>query len=355
MEKTSKFFICQPVNCNAVDGNVDKAGGTSGGDQESQEKVVEVVRKVKWYQKFHIPSTRSVKEENTSLLLKEKNKIFHQLYAKYSTREASCLSLQDRQQYSSCFPSSSSLTSCDSVTSPTTPLLPASSMSSLTYGEIQDIYSLQTIFLVLSKNGLLPIAGKGRFYDLGSGTGRVIIAAYLLYPFRDYIGIEILPSLVNIANDVKEEMIDNSSRSWRREIISDYSELLMEDENAVDTHNENQTKTSSFSNIHFFLDSILDSSIYDFDHRKLDDDRRIIDSSIADHSSPSYVYLLNWSQHGDVVFVNSTCFDVLLMEEISLRCANLKTGSVIITLTRILNMSLAKSDLIHELRLDMSW
>ena len=37
--------------------------------------------------------------------------------------------------------------------------------------------------------------GNGVFYDLGSGTGKAVVAAALLYPFNKSIGIELLPSL----------------------------------------------------------------------------------------------------------------------------------------------------------------
>jgi SAM-dependent methyltransferase len=344
--------MCQPVACSPENVSTDNISRLSVTNEESQEKVPEIVQKVKWYEKFLISSSKYVKEENASPLLKEKNRIFHQLYAKYSTREASYLSLKDRQQYSSCFPSSSSSSSSNSSSPLSIDLLPVSSMSSLTYGELQDVYSLQTLFFVLLKNGLLPLAGKGRFYDLGSGTGRVLIAAYLLYPFQDYVGIEILPSLVNVANEVKEELIDSFSRSWKREIINDYSELMIGDTGNILNPDRSHPKiSSSFLNIHFFLGSILVSS--EQNAISADKNSRVAESN----SSLSNVAsdLLNWSKYGDVVFINSTCFDDHLMEEISSHCANLKSGSVVITLTRTLTTSVAKCDLIHELRLDMSW
>jgi SAM-dependent methyltransferase len=45
----------------------------------------------------------------------------------------------------------------------------------------------------------------GIFFDLGSGTGRIIIASYLLFSFRKSIGIELLEGLHNKALEVKDD------------------------------------------------------------------------------------------------------------------------------------------------------
>ena len=66
------------------------------------------------------------------------------------------------------------------------------SRASLTYGEVQ-FSTLATIFF--SKFAKLQPGGK--FYDLGSGTGRAVIAAALLHDFDICVGIEVTNRLLN--------------------------------------------------------------------------------------------------------------------------------------------------------------
>jgi precorrin-6B methylase 2 len=58
----------------------------------------------------------------------------------------------------------------------------------MTYGEIT-FYSLATLLKQIN------IPEHGVFYDLGSGTGKAVIIAALLYPFKELYGVEKLPSL----------------------------------------------------------------------------------------------------------------------------------------------------------------
>ncbi len=44
----------------------------------------------------------------------------------------------------------------------------------------------------------------GVFFDLGSGTGRVVMASHLLYEFKKCIGVELLEGLYNKACEVEE-------------------------------------------------------------------------------------------------------------------------------------------------------
>jgi SAM-dependent methyltransferase len=41
----------------------------------------------------------------------------------------------------------------------------------------------------------LPTKAHGTFYDLGSGTGKAVLLAYLLFPFQEVVGIELLEPL----------------------------------------------------------------------------------------------------------------------------------------------------------------
>lgn len=49
----------------------------------------------------------------------------------------------------------------------------------------------------------------GVFFDLGSGTGRVVLESYLLFPFKKVVGVELLHGLHAKAFDVKENFEKN--------------------------------------------------------------------------------------------------------------------------------------------------
>lgn len=71
----------------------------------------------------------------------------------------------------------------------------------LTYGE-GEFATFGEIFATLrSRYGAL---GEGVFYDLGSGTGKAVVAAALLHSFRECRGIELLEPLFQKSLELKE-------------------------------------------------------------------------------------------------------------------------------------------------------
>ena len=74
--------------------------------------------------------------------------------------------------------------------------------SSLVYGEI-DFVSFAEIFATIKSRYNFP--QDGMFYDLGSGVGKAVIAAALLHPFQECIGIEKLGSLHDAAVRLKDQ------------------------------------------------------------------------------------------------------------------------------------------------------
>ena len=166
------------------------------------------------------------------------------------------------------------------------------SYGSLTYGEID----YQNFYTILRR--INPISSNAIFYDLGSGTGRAIIAARLTQDFSKCIGIEILENLHNAAVKV----VDKFNSSFRY--------MLHQGRNDVDIHH----------------------------------------ASILDY---------NWS-NGDVVFANSTCFDSNLMDDISKQALKLKIGAIIITFTKELtidplNQGYPAFEILDKTRYNMSW
>jgi len=137
----------------------------------------------------------------------------------------------------------------------------------LTYGEI----FFDTFYKTLEKTQ--PKEGEV-FYDLGSGTGKAVFVAHLLFPFSKAVGIEILPTLYQASKTILEKY----EKEVRPKILE----------------KKNQQK------IEFILGDFLK-----------------IDFSDA-----------------DVVFANSTCFSQQMIDKLETSFLSLKKGARIITLTK---------------------
>jgi SAM-dependent methyltransferase len=132
------------------------------------------------------------------------------------------------------------------------------------------------------------------FYDLGSGLGKVVIAASLLYPFSKVIGIEILEPLFNC--------------SKKRQA------------NLLKLHNESKQKC------------IMMAKDIDFVHGSF------LTTSWAD---------------ADVIFCHGTCLSDSEWSEISLAAEKLKQGAYFISTSHILHTALF--EVINNQTFRMSW
>jgi len=72
---------------------------------------------------------------------------------------------------------------------------------SFMYGEIE-FFAFKRILRIATKNMELPIR---KFYDLGSGCGRAIVTAALCCDINELIGIEVLTSLHEMAENIREK------------------------------------------------------------------------------------------------------------------------------------------------------
>lgn len=124
-----------------------------------------------------------------------------------------------------------------------------------------------------------------RFCDLGSGTGRMVLAVSMLYPqYKQCIGVELLPSLHRIATD-----------AWH--------------------HLESDSGGSVPHSPCLFIQG--DIRIYD------------------------------WS-HSHIVYINSTMYSAELMYELSKQCEKLPLHAYVITITNTLHRSVHRMfELIH--------
>lgn len=164
--------------------------------------------------------------------------------------------------------------------------------SSLVYGEI-DFFSFAAIM-----EKIAPRPGE-LFVDLGHGTGRAVVAASLLYgqTLGRCYGIELVPELHRGSVDVVEA----------------YHRMIRE------------------------------HPLYFSQHEA------IVEVEEGDFLSEE---CFNWTT-ADIVFVNSTCFDLPLMERLAEKAERLEPGTRIVTLTKKLPSD--KFAVVEQKQYAMSW
>lgn len=164
---------------------------------------------------------------------------------------------------------------------------------SLTYGEIEFQSFAEILLTIQARYGGLPEGGI--FYDLGSGTGKALIAAALLSNFSECRGIEILPSLHSLGLKLTEA----------------YSEKF----------------------IKFVLSN---SDLWTITPRLINIKGNILEEDFSE---------------ADLIFVNSTCFSDEMVSEISEKPT--KVGTISVSLTKPLS---AKNwAQLEVVRKKMSW
>jgi hypothetical protein len=163
--------------------------------------------------------------------------------------------------------------------------------ASLVYGDI-DFFSFANILVKIK-----PRTGE-IFVDLGSGTGRAVAAAMILYGdvLSRSVGIEILPRLhrsaASVINDLILEMAANPT------FASHSCEAMVEEGDVLDEGG------------------------------------------------------FNWTT-GDIIFINSTCFSDTLFQRVAAKCEQLKSGTRVLTLTKHLTSSRFKIS--SSINYTMSW
>ena len=146
---------------------------------------------------------------------------------------------------------------------------------------VQTFRSISFIFEYLKKefnNNFL----NGNFIDLGSGTGKCVLAFSLIKPFNKCIGIEYLENLFKLSNEMKKNYDKNIEN-----IFNSYKNLF-----------DNFNKVNNLIFIHgdFLKENWKDASI---------------------------------------ILANSTCFSQELMTKIAIKANNdCKKGTIIITFTK---------------------
>ncbi|GMI23773.1 hypothetical protein TeGR_g7918 [Tetraparma gracilis] len=164
----------------------------------------------------------------------------------------------------------------------------------LTYGEIR-FDTFEELFNLLREKNLLPSEG-GTFVDVGCGIGKPVFAAALLHDFQKCTGIEILEDCYRCAVE--------TLAFW----TSDIKPLLNED--------------------------------------------RVLPENLKFSFLNNDATLVDWSG-ADVVFMNSTMFNMALMLKLSVQCRALREGAIIVTTTR--KIVGRQFELVHEEKMEESW
>ena len=159
--------------------------------------------------------------------------------------------------------------------------------STLVYGEVT-FKALGTVLEKIKKVYGLPNVGssgvegflqegqRGVFYDLGSGTGKPVVAAAIAHTFDVCYGIEILEGLYSISLDVL---------------------------NAYNTRGKAKLNRTTDTHVQMMLGNMLSFEVKDW-------------------------------RDGDVIFLNSTCYDENIMMTIAKMARGLKKGAFLISLTK---------------------
>ena len=165
--------------------------------------------------------------------------------------------------------------------------------STLTYGEIDFVSIGQVLLTIEERFNCMPKGGI--FYDLGSGTGKGVVAAALLGDFSICRGIELLEGLFSISTAIKTKYDERTSQ-----ILAEHSGLFR-----------------TLPTVELYLNDFFQ---YD------------------------------WSDAG-LIFANSTCFDHDMMRKIGQ--VQLRNGTVGISFTKTIPGD--NWIVLESIKKDMSW
>lgn len=196
---------------------------------------------------------------------------------------------------------------------------PSMKASSMIYGELVDLSAMYHVFSVALDAGewsfdedidVQPLS----FCDIGHGTGRVTIGAALFSMSQQYKHITEKKSVKLFQPCMGVELMD-SLYDISKEVQSLYNDEVHRLEATASSH--------LYPMVSFARGSLLDLSI------------------------------LDWTKC-NFVFANSTCFDEVLMEDIGEHAQQMRRGSIMITMSKLLPPT-AGFTVVEEVREKTSW
>ena len=168
--------------------------------------------------------------------------------------------------------------------------------------------------------GVMQTPGGGVFYDIGSGTGKPCFAAAALFPFKKVVGIEVLGSLVEAAQETRREWEERAVPALAA-VRGHVDNKEGEGREAGATHGR---QTLGATRVEFVRGDFRDSNLCD------------------------------WPREADVCLANSTCFDAGLMQALASQAAGMRRGSIFVTFTHRLPCP-EDWEVVDESLMMMSW
>lgn len=203
----------------------------------------------------------------------------------------------------------------------------------LTYHEIQ-FYGFHDFLQAIGCN-------HGQiFYDLGSGTGKVLLATVLSqYRFFKIIGIEILPSLANVSKELIFQLTSNEEDNFllSNQTIEDPSGSQITPNSAPWLLNLDKPRERSViiaSPLVKSSPSGLDNGVKKLKINKLHDIKTKLKSlkvsfPLIEVRQENFLES-DWSD-GDILFASSLCYSDSVMDKLIIQATKLKKGAKIVT------------------------
>ena len=190
--------------------------------------------------------------------------------------------------------------------------------SSLTYGEIvfsTFVSTMRQVMNLWKKGGNKSGKEFPVFVDLGSGAGRAVVAAAILFDFSNCIGIELLEGLHSISEEAARRLV----RINREEELTVSSNLAVDEQ-------LNLKPPTPLPAVEMIRASFFISPPPDVDF----DDESKGESTFRESQKCPF----DWALNGDVIFANSTCFTTRTLAALALEVPRMKNGTILVTFTR---------------------
>jgi hypothetical protein len=208
----------------------------------------------------------------------------------------------------------------------------ASSSEGLIYGEVE-FPSLASVLWALRP--WLPSGGK--FVDLGSGSGRGVLAAAFLHDFSALTGVELLHGLHLEAVRITELFIAAANVDADAVAGTDAAATTLEAAATAAADAETAQAVAVVAAAGRGVLSGASRRRFHLCEHTVGAASAGRDGSVSGATVPLEVvygsfFDFDWSD-ADVVFAHSTCFDDAMMEKLGRMCLGLKPGAVVITFT----------------------
>jgi hypothetical protein len=207
---------------------------------------------------------------------------------------------------------------------------------SFTYGEVTFRTMAYIFEYVKSFTNIDP---KGNFYDFGSGVGKAVFSTVFLYPFYKYIGIEYLDCLYNKSLPLKNKLKKKFLKilDAKEEYLPDYNESKKGNEDSFEfLKSESSIKKKENEEEEEEEDEEDEEKESNNSNKKEEEESE--EPIIIRFPKMEFIkgnFLETEVSDASFIFINSTCFTLELMYELSKKLdSECKSGCVVVTFTK---------------------